>query len=95
MIVTNKHIAIKPLKHEAVKSEIKGGLAVIQQKRNTVDSSIVFGYENKDGMVVTSGDTAILLADSYLQPWNKAVYSRNGLEFVLCPIDQIVAFDIK
>ena len=92
---TSSFIDIDPLILTNVESKVEGGFARIAQKIEVATSPLVMDFIHiigSDHMIIESGSKVILMGDSGLQSWNKAVLEYNGIKFVMCPISQVLGF---
>ena len=82
----NKQIAVAPPK-EVVQSMKKiGGLAIIDEKLSLMELEVLFDAEN----AFEAGDKVYIHSGSAKNhAWFRAVYTVDGVEFILVPLDCI------
>lgn len=96
-ISQNKFVAIEPVPFKKLEAKITAGFATIAQKTDVMSVTLVMDYYCKENdLFFDAGtDKVILRGDSALQQWNKMVLNYEGKEFVLCPIEQVIGFEIE
>jgi hypothetical protein len=87
----NKKIACTPFPTISTRVEVKGGLPVIKQKEELTPLTVVFNYTD-GGLAFMAGDTVYVRGECCKHQWAREVFELEGKQFVLCPIEFVVAF---
>lgn len=88
------YFAIKQPEFKKIEATVRGGIALISQRIDLIKSELVMDYEI-DGLVLKANRDKILLrGDAGLQPWAKQIMSIDGEDFVLCPENIIVGYEV-
>lgn len=97
--VTTKFVAIEPIVFSKVESKVEGGFARIAQNVEIVSANLVMGYLEAVGMNSAihhvGKDKPLLRGDSGLKPWNKQILEYKGKRFVMCPVADILGWEMN
>ena len=86
-------LAIKQPVFVKPETHIKGGLALISQRTETIAVDLVMDYMLSDGTILRAGtDKAILRGESGLTAWAKKLYTLGEKEYVICPDGEVLGF---
>lgn len=88
-------VAIEVPRFERIESEVnKSGLAINISRHSVKTYKLVMDFRRSSDKECFKGgrDSAILAAESALQPWAKKVYKIGDQEFVLVPENQVLGF---
>ena len=77
----NKVVACTPYTAQAVKKVLKGGIAMIEQKVNLQELTVVLASDSG----FTPGQKVFVRGDSAVQNWSKEVFTVEGKDFILVP----------
>lgn len=78
----NGSIAIEPFKNTDVKTQVRSGFAVVEQKHTLAKVKVIHG--NYSG-TIQSGATIWVLAELFKQPWASKIYTNDNELFILMP----------
>jgi len=96
----NKYVAIEPIEFKKVESKVEGGFARIAQKIELTSSFLVFDHSGvspagKPTYYEASAKAKVILSgEAGLAAWNKRVYEYKGKKFVLCPLSEVLGWDL-
>lgn len=97
LTTTTKFVAISPITFTKVESKIEGGFARIAQKIDVIAVNLVLGHIEAIGLTSIYHDPkktkVLVMGDSGLASWNKAVLDYNGVKFVKCPLTEVLGFE--
>lgn len=97
LTTTTKFVAIAPIVFTKIESKVEGGFARIAQKVDIIAVPLVLGHIEAVGLTSIYHDPkstkVLVMGDSGLAPWNKAVLDYNGVKFVKCPLTEILGFE--
>lgn len=74
---------------------MKGGLALISQRTETIVADLVMDYKYGDHFLEAGRERVILRGEAGLTAWAKKIFSLDGTEYVLCPESEVIGFVIK
>lgn len=90
MIIVCNSVAVKPPQNVQVSPLENNGLSIISNRFSAIPLEVVFsGYVKNE--FVSVGDFVVVIGDSLFQPWAKKIYFFEKTEFVLCPVETIIA----
>lgn len=93
MVSVKQFVAIKPIVHNKLETKVTGGIAVISQRKDAIVAKMVMSYVDPDLGRIEAGSSVILPGDAALRQWNKIILTIKGIEFVLCPLSEIIGFE--
>ena len=79
--------AIKPLEDIEIAVTRRGRIGVISQQADAILAELVIGTEK-----YKAGTKLLIRGESAHQKWNEAVQSFDGVRFVMCPTEWVIAF---
>ena len=79
-------VFLKPVTH------IKGGLALISQRTETVAVDLVMDYKLDSLILEADRDKVIVRGEAGLSAWARKIYCIEGKEYVLCPDNEVIGF---
>lgn len=88
MHTVNKRIAVSLFSTNSVNLRAEGGMPAIQQKAELTELEVLFPT---DGGEYAAGDKVLLQGDAAMSPWARRPFECNGVKFILCPFEQVVA----
>ena len=93
MITVNGYVAVVPPKNDKIEAKVEGGFAQAIQKKEVMLCELVmqFNVEGRD-WVSPGKHLAIIPGEKAFSTWSKKIYSIDGKEFVLCPVNDIIGF---
>lgn len=83
-------VACTPITENSVKTEKVGGLRGIVNKTRVEGLKVVFGLSEAN---LRPGDTVYVKGNSFTAGWAKDVFTLDGREFIMVPVDQIELVD--
>lgn len=86
MKTVNKVVACVPPETVSLKTEVKNGLALIQQKRTLTFLEVLFDSEK-----FKKGQKVGFRSEILRHPWIKEVLEINETKFVVLPEDQVIS----
>jgi hypothetical protein len=90
----NGKVAIQPIVVDKIETKIQGGFASIAQKKEVVQAVVVYPYSSAS-LDVMPDDLVMLRGDVAFRTWNKDVLTLGDVQFVLCPVEEIIAVMVK
>jgi len=89
MYTVNKKVACTPYPSTDTKSEARGGLPVIKQKRDLTALQVVYDYRDAEGDIYyAAGDTVWVLGETCKHTFAKEQFElEEGKPFVLIPVE--------
>lgn len=88
-------LAVSIPKFDKVETKSDGGFSRVAQRVDCAVIDLLMDYE-LDGVTLKAGKTKIVVSgDSGLKSWAKKPYSIDGINFVLCPEADVIAFGIN
>jgi len=90
-------LAIKPIEVKKVSPKIKGGLATISEQTEVITIDLVMDYKHPDAKryLDSSCVGVILRGSAGQQPWNRQVLEWRGQKFVLCPLAEVLGYELS
>jgi hypothetical protein len=79
----NKQVACEPIVKRTIESEVKGGFATVKNKVELIKLKVIFGT---DDYQIDNGDYIYIKGDQVAHPWASAVYTVDGISFILIPL---------
>ncbi len=92
MYTVNKRIAVSLFATNSINLRADNGMPAIQQKAELVELEVLFPT---DGGEYLAGDKILLYGDAAQSPWARRPFETNGVKFVLCPFEQVIAVKRK
>jgi hypothetical protein len=87
-------LAIKQPQFIKPDAQLRGGIALISQRTETILAELVMDYTLPDGTRLNAGkDKVILRGDAGLNAWAKKIYSLGDKEYVLCPDNEVLGYE--
>jgi len=95
-ISNGNFVAIVPPGSTKVEAKVDSGFATIAQRTDVVLAELVMDFHDtsNDLHFPAKRTKVILRGDVGFNAWAKAKMMYNGKEFVLCPVDQVVGFEV-
>ena len=87
MLTINKLIATTPFENTSIKTEVKGGVALISQKQKLTQLTVVF--DSDEGF--HQGDKVWVKGECYAHAFAKEVFEIEGKQFILVPVNFVLA----
>lgn len=88
MRTVGKLIAVEPPESRSLKTEVRSGVAIVQQQAKLLKLVVVL--DSSDG-AYKAGDFIYLKGSFVKSPFAAETYEEDDKKFILCPVDQIVA----
>jgi len=91
----NKILAVVQPQNKKIEAELKGGLAMVAQRADLVELTLVMNYQFGDKLLL-AGSKVLVSGEAAFQAWAKKIYKTpNGVEFVQCPESILVGYEVK
>lgn len=85
-------LAVSVPRFDKVETKSDGGFSRVAQRVDCAVITLLMDYE-LDGVQLKAGKAKIVVSgDSGLKAWAKKPYSIDGLDFVMCPEADVIAF---
>lgn len=86
----NKKLAVKPLINKGPTAVKQGGLAMLSQRVETVETELLFDADLGDGYVILKGSKIAFMGEDANSDWNKRVISHKDVSFVIAPVERVI-----
>lgn len=96
-VTSGNFLAIKPVEAIKVTAKINNGLATVAQRTETIVADLVMDFKHPNAKTyMPAGEVGVILKGSAgMEPWNKQVMEYRKQKFVLCPLDQVIGFELR
>lgn len=90
-----KGLAVSQPKFDKIEAKSHGGMVTAGQRTDVITLDLLMDYE-LDGVQLRAGRTKIVVdGQSGITAWARKKYSFGGLDFVLCPEADVIAFTVE
>lgn len=95
-VTSGNFLAIKPVEATKITAKINNGLATVAQRTEVIVTDLVMDFKHPNAKTyMPAGEVRVILRGSAgMEPWNKQVMEYRKQKFVLCPLDQVIGFEL-